>query len=268
MLSQINREFESPSLHTIHIDYFCIILYYIRMKNIFIILALFFSIHTHAFMSGLDDRRDTHGSLEIVGAYIPLGPEGMVNAGYMKLNNTSDSDITLHYITSPVYDAVQIHSTIQKNGVAKMVHAKNLVVPAKGSVALEPGGSHLMLMGPRRNIKEGDEIVGNETRVKVIKNKVAPPFKQAEFQIMYGTGIYRLGEIIDLGVQESLVDKAGAWYSYKGDRIGQGKKNAAAYLNENLDMAAEIDNQLRAKLLGDTEARDEEIDNVTPISST
>jgi|TARA_Y100000994_G_scaffold215069_1_gene191180 recombination protein RecA len=117
-------------------------------------------------------------------------------------------------------------------------------------------------------IKEGDEIVGNETRVKVIKNKVAPPFKQAEFQIMYGTGIYRLGEIIDLGVQESLVDKAGAWYSYKGDRIGQGKKNAAAYLNENLDMAAEIDNQLRAKLLGDTEARDEEIDNVTPISST
>ena len=117
-------------------------------------------------------------------------------------------------------------------------------------------------------IKEGDEIVGNETRVKVIKNKVAPPFKQAEFQIMYGTGIYRLGEIIDLGVQESLVDKAGAWYSYKGDRIGQGKKNAAAYLNENLDMAAEIDKQLRAKLLGDTEARDEEIDNVTPISST
>ena len=118
------------------------------MRNIFITLALLFSIHTHAFMSGLDDRRDTHGSLEIVGAYIPLGPEGMVNAGYMKLNNTSDTDITLHYITSPVYDAVQIHSTIQKNGVAKMVHAKNLVIPAKGSVALEPGGSHLMLMGP------------------------------------------------------------------------------------------------------------------------
>ncbi len=117
-------------------------------------------------------------------------------------------------------------------------------------------------------IKEGDEIIGNETRVKVIKNKVAPPFKQAEFQIMYGTGIYRLGEIIDLGVQEGLVDKAGAWYSYNGDRIGQGKKNAAAYLNENPDMAAEIDKQLRAKLLGETEAPDEEIDNVTPISST
>ena len=153
------------------------------MKNIFIILALFFSIHTHAFMSGLDDRRDTHGSLEIVGAYIPLGPEGMVNAGYMKLNNTSDSDITLHYITSPVYDAVQIHSTIQKNGVAKMVHAKNLVIPAKGSVALEPGGSHLMLMGPRRNIKEGDEILaiafGDHEKRYMLKFLVVDPRKQS-----------------------------------------------------------------------------------------
>ncbi len=117
-------------------------------------------------------------------------------------------------------------------------------------------------------IKEGDEIVGNETRVKVIKNKVAPPFKQTEFQIMYGTGIYRLGEIIDLGVQEGLIDKAGAWYSYNGDRIGQGKKNAAAYLNENPAMGAEIDKLLRAKLLGDTDTPEEEVDNVTPISGT
>jgi len=79
-------------------------------------------------------------------------------------------------------------------------------------------------------VKNGDEIVGNETRVKVVKNKVASPFKQAEFQIIYGKGIYRMGEIIDLGVKQELVDKAGAWYAYKGDKIGQGKANAAQYL--------------------------------------
>ena len=116
-------------------------------------------------------------------------------------------------------------------------------------------------------IKDGDEIVGNETRVKVIKNKVAPPFKQTEFQIMYGKGIYRLGEIIDLGVQEGLIDKAGAWYSYKGDRIGQGKKNAAAFLQMNDEIASEIDKRLRTKLLDDVDTLEEEASNVTPISS-
>ena len=98
-------------------------------------------------------------------------------------------------------------------------------------------------------IKEGDEVVGSETRVKVIKNKVAPPFKQTEFQIMYGTGIYRLGEVIDLGVQQGLVDKAGAWYSYKGDKIGQGKKNACEYLAQNAETAEEIESALRLQLL-------------------
>jgi len=78
-------------------------------------------------------------------------------------------------------------------------------------------------------VKNGDEIVGNETRVKVVKNKVASPFKQAEFQIIYGKGIYRMGEIIDLGVKQNLVDKAGAWYAYKGDKIGQGKANASVF---------------------------------------
>ena len=117
------------------------------------------------------------------------------------------------------------------------------------------------------SIKDGDEIVGNETRVKVIKNKVAPPFKQTEFQIMYGKGIYRLGEIIDLGVQEGLIDKAGAWYSYKGDRIGQGKKNAAAFLQTNDEIASEIDRKLRAKLLDEVDDLEEEASNVTPISS-
>ena len=112
-------------------------------------------------------------------------------------------------------------------------------------------------------IKEGDEVVGSETRVKVIKNKVAPPFKQTEFQIMYGTGIYRLGEVIDLGVQQGLVDKAGAWYSYKGDKIGQGKKNACEYLAQNAEIAEEIESALRQQLLSgepaEVKAEDESI---------
>ena len=98
-------------------------------------------------------------------------------------------------------------------------------------------------------IKNGDEVVGNETRVKVVKNKVAPPFRQAEFQIMYGKGIYRMGEVIDWGVKEGLVDKSGAWYSYKGDRIGQGKANACNYLDEHSEMAQEIEGELRRRLL-------------------
>ncbi len=98
------------------------------------------------------------------------------------------------------------------------------------------------------SIKKGDEVIGNETRVKVVKNKVAPPFKQAEFDIMYGTGISREGEIIDLGVQAGIVDKAGAWYSYNGNRIGQGKDNVREYLKENPELAFEIENRVREKL--------------------
>ncbi len=97
-------------------------------------------------------------------------------------------------------------------------------------------------------IKKGDEVVGNETRVKVVKNKVAPPFKQAEFDIMYGMGISREGEIIDLGVQAGIVDKAGAWYSYNGDRIGQGKDNVREYLKEHPELAFEIENRVRESL--------------------
>ena len=98
-------------------------------------------------------------------------------------------------------------------------------------------------------VKEGDEVVGSETRVKVVKNKVAPPFRQAEFQILYGKGIYRNGEIIDLGVQEGLVEKSGAWYSYQGSKIGQGKANAAKYLEDNPEVARTIENQIRERLL-------------------
>ena len=98
-------------------------------------------------------------------------------------------------------------------------------------------------------VKEGDEVVGNETRVKVVKNKVSPPFKQAEFQILYGHGIYRMGEVIDLGVKQGLVDKSGAWYAYNGEKIGQGKANAAKFLQDNLDIATEIETAIRDKLL-------------------
>ena len=101
-------------------------------------------------------------------------------------------------------------------------------------------------------IKKGDEVIGNQTRVKVVKNKVSPPFKQAEFEILYGQGISREGEIIDLGVQHNIVDKAGSWYSYGDDRIGQGKENVREFLKNNPEMAAEIETKIRAKLLPKT----------------
>ena len=110
------------------------------------------------------------------------------------------------------------------------------------------------------SVKQGDEVVGNETRVKVVKNKIAPPFKQAEFQIMYGAGIYRMGEIIDLGVKQGFVDKAGAWYAYGGSKIGQGKANAAQYLTDNPDIAQEIEAKIRAELLAAPTPKDEKSD--------
>ena len=99
-------------------------------------------------------------------------------------------------------------------------------------------------------VKEGDEVVGNETRVKVVKNKVSPPFRQAEFQIMYGGGIYHMGEVIDWGVKLNLIDKSGAWYAYKGDKIGQGKANASKFLEENAAVAKEIEDQIRHQMMG------------------
>ncbi|MDH5601391.1 MAG: recombinase RecA [Gammaproteobacteria bacterium] len=106
-------------------------------------------------------------------------------------------------------------------------------------------------------IKKGDEILGNETRVKVVKNKVAPPFKQVQFDLLYGEGISREGEIIDLGVQNDIVDKAGAWYSYNGDRIGQGKDNVRNYLKEHPEMAEEIEGKIRAVMLPNTMPEEE-----------
>jgi len=99
------------------------------------------------------------------------------------------------------------------------------------------------------SIKKGEEVLGNETRVKVVKNKVAPPFRTAEFEILYGHGISREGEIIDLGVKENIIEKSGAWFSYEGERIGQGKENARDYLIQHPDVAATIETKIRERLL-------------------
>ncbi len=107
-------------------------------------------------------------------------------------------------------------------------------------------------------VKDGEEVIGSETRVKVVKNKVAPPFKQTEFQIMYGSGINRMGEIIDYGVKLEMIDKAGAWYSYKGEKIGQGKNNVAKFLQERPEIAEELELAIRAQLLPETSAKSSE----------
>jgi len=109
-------------------------------------------------------------------------------------------------------------------------------------------------------IKKGDEIVGNETKVKVVKNKVAPPFKLAHFEILYGEGISHEGELIDLGVEHKLIEKAGAWYSYNGDKIGQGKEKVRVFLKENPDIAATIEQTLRDKLLTKPKAEEAAVD--------
>jgi recombination protein RecA len=113
-------------------------------------------------------------------------------------------------------------------------------------------------------IKKGEEVVGNETRVKVVKNKVAPPFRQANFEILYGEGVSREGEIIELGVAQGLIEKSGAWYSYNGDRIGQGRENVRIFLKENPDITRHIESQIRAALIPETdepEGRAEAIDS-------
>ncbi len=95
------------------------------------------------------------------------------------------------------------------------------------------------------SIKKGEEVIGNETKVKVVKNKVSPPFKTAEFDILYGQGISREGEVIDMGVEAKVLEKSGSWYAYLGEKIGQGKDNAREFLKENPDLAIEIENKVR-----------------------
>jgi len=117
------------------------------------------------------------------------------------------------------------------------------------------------------SIKKGEEVLGNETRVKVVKNKMAPPFRQAEFEILYGEGVSREGELIDLGVKNNLIEKSGAWYSYNGNRIGQGKENVRDYLKSNPDVAREIETQLRDLLLTKPARREESSEQVEAAES-
>ncbi|MCP3700604.1 MAG: recombinase RecA [Aliivibrio sp.] len=114
-------------------------------------------------------------------------------------------------------------------------------------------------------VKDGDEVIGNETRIKVVKNKIAAPFKQAETQILYGKGFNREGELIDLGVKHKLVDKAGAWYSYNGDKIGQGKANASKFMRDNVAIASELDAKLRELLLTPVEDQPETPDVTSEV---
>ena len=116
-------------------------------------------------------------------------------------------------------------------------------------------------------VKNGDEVVGNETRVKVVKNKVAPPFRQTEFQILYGAGIHRTGEILELGVQQGIVEKSGAWYAYNGDRIGQGRKNAADFLDDNPEMKEEIEATIRQQLMPHLSSEENSAEVLIPEAS-
>jgi recombination protein RecA len=113
-------------------------------------------------------------------------------------------------------------------------------------------------------VKKGDEVIGNETRVKVVKNKVAPPFKKAEFEILYGEGVSFLGELIDLGVKFGFVEKAGSWYSYNSEKIGQGKENVRAFLKDNADIAKELEAKIRDEVFGDDELAEPESEPGTP----
>ncbi|MEC9205933.1 MAG: copper chaperone PCu(A)C [Pseudomonadota bacterium] len=128
------------------------------IKKLTLVLILF-AHNTYAFMAGIDERRDTHGELEIIGAYIPMAPPGMMNAGYLKLKNTSNKKIIFHQFTSPVWDSIEIHNVEHNGGVAKMRKMSKLVILEKSTLELKPGSVHLMLIGPRRDIKEGEEIL-------------------------------------------------------------------------------------------------------------
>ena len=129
-----------------------------RIHTLFLLLA--FSTPSMAFMSGIDPSRDTQGELDIIGAIIPLAPaNASVNAGYVKFTNTSDKDVEFHRFTSPVYDSVEMHVTENKSGSAKMQQVKKILVPANSSIELKPGGAHLMLIGPRRDVKAGEQVL-------------------------------------------------------------------------------------------------------------
>ena len=130
------------------------------MRIYTLLMLLTLSISSMAFMSGIDPSSDTQGELDIIGATIPLAPANTsVNAGYVKFTNTSDKDVEFHRFTSPVYDSVEMHITENKSGSAKMKQVKKILIPAKSSIELKPGGAHLMLIGPRRDVKAGEQVL-------------------------------------------------------------------------------------------------------------
>jgi len=130
------------------------------MKFYTLIFTLIFSLPSMAFMSGIDPSRDTQGEIDIIGATIPLAPaNASVNAGYVKFTNSSDKDVEFHNFTSPVYDSIEMHVVEYNSGTARMKQATKILVPANSSVELKPGGTHLMLMGPRRAVKAGEEVL-------------------------------------------------------------------------------------------------------------
>jgi len=130
------------------------------MKFYTLLFTLIFSLSSMAFMSGIDPSRDTQGEIDIIGATIPLAPANApVNAGYVKFTNSSDKDVEFHNFTSPVYDSIEMHVVEYNSGTARMKQATKILVPANSSVELKPGGTHLMLMGPRRAVKAGEEVL-------------------------------------------------------------------------------------------------------------
>ncbi|ROO27698.1 recombinase RecA [Salinisphaera orenii MK-B5] len=152
----------------------------------------------------------------------------------------------------------KLTSNIQRTGTTVMFinQIRMKIGVMFGSPETTTGGNALKFYSSVRldirrigSIKKGDEVIGNETRVKVVKNKMAPPFRKAEFEILYGEGSSREGEIIDLGVAHNLIEKAGSWYSYNGDRVGQGKDNARQFLKDNPEIAQKLEAELRAKLM-------------------
>ncbi len=130
------------------------------MKFFTLFLTLIISTASLAFMSGIDPSRDTQGEIEIIGAIIPLAPaNAAVNAGFVKFTNSSDKDVEFHNFTSPVYDSVEMHITENKSGTSKMKQVSKILVPANSSIELKPGGTHLMLIGPRRQVKVGEQVL-------------------------------------------------------------------------------------------------------------
>ncbi|NNC22674.1 recombinase RecA [Salinisphaera sp. USBA-960] len=171
----------------------------------------------------------------------------------------------------------KLTSNIQRTGTTVMFinQIRMKIGVTFGSPETTTGGNALKFYASVRvdirrigSVKKGDEAIGNETRVKVVKNKVAPPFKKAEFEILYGEGSSREGELVELGVANKLVDKSGSWYSYNGDRVGQGKENARAFFKNNPEIAGGLEKQLRELLMPSSKPQEEGADNVEQTTAS